>query len=100
MSGWIRRLIAGEFYRDYDIANCAPVLLSQILQRNGMSSVWLAHYIEKREEIFKQYATIMSRSQLKQLFLSVIHMGKSDIDVPETGLLYWELRRLLLRLST
>ena len=99
VSAWVRRLVAHRFYRDFDIANCAPVLLSQILAAHQLACPRLQHYNENRDALFVRYAHLGTRRELKQLFLTVIHMGAADTRIAELMPLKTELRALLLKLS-
>ena len=102
LSGWIRRIIASEFYTDYDIVNCAPVLLEQIL-RGAIQSCpsELTRYNTDRDALIGKYVKQggMTRGDVKKAFLVVMHMGESNSRIPETRHFRRELRETLLVLS-
>jgi hypothetical protein len=99
MPGWIRRLIASTYYRDFDIANCAPVLLQQILERHNLCPPLLKYYNENRQMVFERYKANGTPKELKKLFLTVLHMGPSNECVPMTKSLKATLRQSLLSLK-
>lgn len=100
MDRWIRRLLAHEFYRDYDIVNCAPSLLEQIIVRAGLTPPpELVAYNTDRETIFSRYKGHIDLGEVKKAFLKVLHMGGDDQRIKETVSLKRSLRATLLLLS-
>lgn len=100
MDRWIRRLLAHEYYRDYDIANCAPVLLQQIIEKAGLiAPVELIAYNTDRDSIFANYRGRIDLGEVKKTFLKVLHMGGTDSRIKETVSLKRTLRDTLLRLA-
>jgi len=94
---WVRRLVAHEYYRDFDIVNCAPTLLAQILENEGMPvPAPLKEYNTDRNALFEKYRDV---GEIKTAFLEVIHMGKVRVEIRETAQLKTSLRSALLRLS-
>lgn len=81
---WIRHYLAHEYYRDFDIVNCAPTLLMQILQKYNLCPPELSEYWLNRETLFMRYTGIMSRDDIKTAFLKVFHNGAGDSRIPET----------------
>jgi len=51
----IKCYISGEFYQDVDIVNCHPVILQQILEKNGYVNKFLNEYTNDRELCIKNY---------------------------------------------
>ena len=100
LSGWVRRLVAHEYYRDYDMCNCAPTLLQQILERVNLCPPELIAYNTERDTLFKKYAHIGTPSVIKRAFLVVLHMGGDNLRIPETGKLKWSLKAKLAALAT
>lgn len=97
---WIRRLLAYEYYHDYDIENCAPVLLAQIIEKEGfIVPPELIAYNTQRETIFNHYRGRIDLGEVKKSFLKVLHMGGEDHRIPETVRLKRALRATLLLLS-
>jgi hypothetical protein len=100
MDRWIRRLLAYENYHDYDIANCAPVLLQQIIEREGLvAPPELIAYNTERDTIFARYKGRIDLGVVKKAFLKVLHMGGEDQRIIETVRLKRALRATLLVLS-
>ncbi len=97
---WIRRLIASEHYRDFDVVNCAPVLLQQILEREGVPVPFaLASYNAHRQLLFTKYHQVATPGEIKKAFLEVIHMGNVDERFEECIQLKQSLREALVMLS-
>lgn len=99
LCGWIRKQVAHANYRDYDISNCAPTLLQQILEKAGLCPRELVQYNTQRDAIFKRYAHIATQGEVKKAFLVVLHMGATDDRFPETWRLKNALKASLIRLS-
>ena len=100
MDRWIRRLLAHEYYHDYDIVNCAPVLLQQIIAREGLGVPHeLVLYNTERDRLFDRYRGRIDLGVVKKAFLKVLHMGGEDRKIEETGRLKSALRKTLLQLS-
>lgn len=100
MDRWIRRLLAHEYYHDYDIANCAPILLQQIIEKAGLAPpAELIAYNTDRTAIFARYNGRIDLGLVKKTFLKVLHMGGSHRDIPESISLKTALRATLLKLS-
>ncbi len=100
MDRWIRRLLAYENYHDYDIANCAPVLLQQILEKEGLEAPpELIAYNTTRDAIFDRYKGRIDLGVVKKAFLKVLHMGGDDQRIIETVRLKKALRATLLILA-
>lgn len=97
---WIRRFISHEYYRDFDIVNCAPVLLKQILDRHNLCPGELTTYLTERESLFAKYNhSQIPRADMKRAFLKVFHMGAADERIKETSLLKNAVKRAMLSLS-
>lgn len=97
---WIRRLLAHEHYRDFDLCNCAPVLLQQILEKEGVAvPTPLSHYNTQRTALYEKYSTVATPKEIKTAFLEVIHMGEVNPKFRETAALKTSLRSTLLLLS-
>lgn len=100
MDRWIRRLLAYQYYHDYDIANCAPVLLQQIIEKEGLTApAELIAYNTDRDSIFANYKGRIDLGEVKKTFLKVLHMGGTDLRIKETLSLKQTLRATLLRLA-
>ena len=100
LCGWVRRHIAHEFYRDYDISNCAPTLLEQILKQYGLCPRELSEYNVDRDALFQKYNYLGIPGVIKKSFLVVLHMGSADPRIPETIRLRNALRASLVKLAT
>jgi hypothetical protein len=98
LPGWIRHFIAHENYRDFDIVNCAPTLLTQILVKNSLCPKELTNYLTNREDIYTKYSTI-PKKEIKTAFLKVFHMGASDHRISETVALKKAIRIAMSELS-
>ena len=100
MDRWIRRLLAYEYYHDYDIANCAPTLLQQIIERSGLTvPAELIAYNTDRDTIFARYKDRIDLGLVKKTFLKVLHMGGTDSRIPESIRLKTSLRATLLQMA-
>lgn len=100
MDKWIRRLLSHEYYHDYDIVNAAPILLAQIIKKEGLTVPHeLVLYNTNREAIFSRYRGRIDLGEVKKAFLKVIHMGGETDTIRETGDLKRSLRATLLALS-
>ena len=85
MKRWVRRYLCQDLYHDFDIVNCAPVLLQQIMERHNLCPPELVRYIERRDAIFAPYLKKgIARSVVKQAFLEVLHNGQGTEWMPET----------------
>lgn len=101
MDKWIRRLLAHENYRDFDMVNAAPTLLAQIIEKEGLTvPPELVAYNTNREAIFARYKGRIDLAVVKTTFLKVLHMGGEDDRIPETVRLKYALRTTLLTLAT
>jgi len=84
---WIKRMVCYPFYYDFDISNCAPTLLSQILKEYNLCPNELINYINNREALFIKYSEKLniSKDEVKKGFLSILHMGNSEysFQIPE-----------------
>ncbi len=98
LPGWIRHFIAHDNYRDFDIVNCAPTLLTQILVNNGLCPKELTTYLTNREVLYAKYSEI-PKKEIKTAFLKVFHMGGSDARIPETVSLKKAIRKAMSELS-
>lgn len=98
LPGWIRNFIAHENYRDFDIVNCAPTLLTQILVNNSLCPKELTSYLTNREGLYAKYSTI-PKKEIKTAFLKVFHMGASDPRISETVSLKKAIRKAMTELS-
>ena len=82
VKGTIRRLCAGEYYHDIDMANCSPTLLCQILKKHGLCPEILEEYANDRAAVFERLRTSDNRlcnvsdKALKRSFLLGVHGGK------------------------
>jgi len=93
-------LIASEHYRDYDVVNCAPVLLQQLLEKENVPVPFaLANYNANRQAIFNKYQQVATPGEIKKAFLEVIHMGGVDERFDECAQLKHSLREALLLLA-
>lgn len=100
MDRWIRRLLAHKYYHDYDIVNCAPVLIQQIIVREGLTVPQeLILYNTQRERLFDRYRGRIDTAVVKKAFLKVLHMGGEDRRIQETVRLKNALREALLLLT-
>ena len=72
---WIRRLVSHQYYEDYDIVNCAPSLISQILHKYDLETPKLDDYILRRKEIYSKYTSRYPESFIKMTFLKALHLG-------------------------
>ena len=98
MVGWVRRLVASDYYRDFDIVNCAPTLMAQLLQKYKLCPPTLTSYTNDREKMFEKYKTIASPERVKKVFLEVMHMGQTCDKMRETILLKQQLKQSLTQL--
>lgn len=100
LSSWIRRIVSHQYYRDYDISNCAPTLLEQILRKNNLTPPKeLIHYNENRNALYDKYSNRLAKSEVKKAFLVVMHLGNSNPLLKETIQFRQSLRSSLLVLS-
>lgn len=100
MDKWIRRLLAYDNYRDFDMVNAAPTLLAQIIEKEGLTvPPELIAYNTNREAIFERYNGRIDLAIVKTTFLKVLHMGGEDDRIPETVRLKHALRATLLTLA-
>ena len=82
VSGWIRRICAHETYHDIDMENCAPNLLRQVLDKEGLCPPVLIEYATNREVVFETIRLSDARLRdvpdtvLKKVFLLGLHGGK------------------------
>lgn len=51
--GWFRKLLTAGLYHDIDIVNCAPTILRQWNERNGISSPLLKCLVDNRDGVFE-----------------------------------------------
>lgn len=80
MPRWLRHFVAHKYYRDFDICNCAPNLMAQILTRYSLCPASLTHYNANRSAIFDRYSRQYNipRSEVKTVFIGILHTGKGD----------------------
>jgi phage/plasmid-associated DNA primase len=77
-----RRLGAGQYYHDVDMANSAPNLLRQVLQRERLCPPILKEYATNRAAVFQRLRGSDPRlrdvtdAALKKVFLLGVHGGK------------------------
>lgn len=55
MKKTIHHYIAGEYYTDLDIVNCHPVLIIQLMEKNGIKCDSLNEYIINRDNYLEKY---------------------------------------------
>jgi hypothetical protein len=101
---WIRKMICHQYYYDFDMCNCAPVILSQLLNEYKLCPNELIDYIKRRDYLLEKYSNRLnvSTDEIKAEFLKTIHMGNSiySNDIPEIPKLKYSLLRSLQKLST
>lgn len=97
---WVRRILAYEYYRDFDISNCAPVILQKILEKAKVTVPnSLLYYNNNREALFERYAETATAGEVKKSMLTVIHMGEVNPLIRESIELKTSLRVALLSLA-
>lgn len=80
-----RYIIFYDYYKDYDIANCHPVLLSQLLKAMNIPHPNLEYYIENRKECLQEFMDRgISRDEAKRKFL-VATYGAGDKTLLDGG---------------
>jgi hypothetical protein len=62
--------ICPKYYRDCDISNCHPVLLSQLCVAEGIATPVLDRYIQQRADVIGECG--LPKSQFKRLFFSTV----------------------------
>jgi P4 family phage/plasmid primase-like protien len=72
----IRHTISKDFYKDIDIVNCHPVLLSNLCAKHEIPSPNLNKYIANRDIYIKQLK--MDNKKAKSLYLAVMNGGYKD----------------------
>lgn len=77
----IRHSIADEYYKDLDIVNCHPVILSHLCVKYKINCELLDQYINNREKIIKEIIKSnnkISRDGVKTAILSLMNGGSGD----------------------
>lgn len=97
MAKWVRHFVAHKYYRDFDISNCAPNLMEQILKRYNLCPPSLTDYNQNRSALFDRYSRRynISRQEVKTVFIGLLHTGKADQRFIESVILKQELGRSL-----
>lgn len=100
LNGWIRRILSYKYYLEYDIKNCGPTLLSQILGSFHFCPPELADYVNGgRERIFEKYKNIATKEEIKKAFLIALNLGSCDSRFVEIKKLRDGIQNALLSLS-
>lgn len=101
MAKWVRHFVSHKYYRDFDIANCAPNLTAQILRRYSLCPASLTYYNTHRSELFTRYSRQygIPRDEVKTVFIRLLHTGQGDVRFPESLTLKRELDDALRQLS-
>lgn len=75
----IRGTISEEFYYDFDIVNCHPVLLLDLFKTNDIVCSYLEKYVKNRDKVINALSNKnpeMSKSDIKVLILKMINNGE------------------------
>ena len=72
----VRKALCYDNYSDVDLVNAHPTILNQILQKEGLYSDLLNHYVNNREEVFDTMN--LPRDEAKEEISSVIN-GKQPV---------------------
>ena len=101
LAGWVRRYISHKHYRDFDICNCAPNLMAQVLARYNLCPTSLTQFNANRSAILEKYTTRYNipRSEVKEVFLAILHTGKGDPRFRESMILKAQLDTALKELA-
>lgn len=79
----IRHTIANEHYIDIDIANCHPVIMSHLCQKEKIETKYLDKYIKKREKIITELLDKNEKhgkEYIKKMILSCLNGGSQAYD--------------------
>ena len=79
----IRHTIANEHYIDIDIANCNPVIMSHLCQKEKIETKYLDKYIKKREKIITELLDKNEKhgkEYIKKMILSCLNGGSQAYD--------------------
>lgn len=83
---WVRHFVSHKYYRDFDISNCAPNLMEQILTQHHLCPPALIHYNKNRSLLFDRYSRQYNipRDEVKTVFIGILHTGKADTRFKES----------------
>ena len=101
IAAWVRHFIAHKYYRDFDISNCAPNIMAQILSRYSLCPAALTAYNRDRSRLFDRYSRQYNipRAEVKEVFIGILHTGKADHRFPESVRLKQQLDQALRQLK-
>jgi hypothetical protein len=101
LAGWVRRYLSHKHYRDFDICNCAPNIMAQVLARYNLCPNSLTHFNANRSAILDKYMNRYNipRSEVKEVFLAILHTGKGDPRFRESMVLKSQLDNALRELA-
>jgi hypothetical protein len=73
----VRHTLAKDHYIDIDIKNCHPVLLEQVMNKNGITTPFLSRYVHHRSDLLTDYSTAFrcSQDEVKELFIRLMYYG-------------------------
>jgi hypothetical protein len=73
-----RHTLTNNLYVDIDTVNCHPVIMSQVMQQNGLSCKYLRKYVKDRDNIIKyvEIAFKVTRDQAKELLITMLYGGR------------------------
>jgi len=76
----IRHTLVHKSHLDIDIVNCHPVLLLQYCKKQNIKCKYLTEYVKNRDTILTNMmdAYHTERKIIKELFISVMYLGKVD----------------------
>ena len=76
----IRHTLVHKSHIDIDIVNCHPVLLLQYCKKQNIKCKYLTEYVKNRDTILTNMmgAYHTQRKIIKELFISVMYLGKVD----------------------
>jgi len=78
----LRHTLCKGVYRDYDIVNCSPTILSQYCSKKDIEAPFLKDYVENRDERIQELmdANSLSRNEIKEVILSVLNGGFTEYE--------------------
>lgn len=78
----LRHTLCKGVYRDYDIVNCAPTIMSQYCSKKDIEAPFLNDYVQNRDKHIQDLmdANSLSRNEIKEVILSVLNGGVAQYE--------------------